>query len=348
MNNGDIIGKEKIMDSIILGIETSCDETSAAVVRNGKDVLSNVISSQIDIHKIYGGVVPEVASRKHLEMIMNVMDMAIREAGIKKEQLTAIGVTNQPGLIGALLVGLTAAKGLSISLDIPIIPVHHLRGHIYANLVDNDIEEFPILALIVSGGHTSLAIWHDHQNIEVIGQTLDDAAGEAFDKIARKLGLGYPGGPEIEKQAKCGKRTELVFPVANTGKDNYNFSFSGLKSSVINYLNKMNMQGKKVVVEDVSFAVQDAIVSAISEKVIKASNDYNIRKLVIGGGVTSNKYLIGRLEEEGKRIGLEVIYPKGILCTDNGVMIASGAYYLNKVGVFADLFVNAYSSGEIS
>lgn len=335
------------MDSIILGIETSCDETSAAVVKNGKDVLSNVISSQIDIHKKYGGVVPEVASRKHLEMIIEVIDIAINEAGINKKDLTAIGVTNQPGLIGALLVGITAAKGLSISLDIPIIPVHHLRGHIYANLVEHELNDFPILALIVSGGHTSLAIWHNHLDIEVIGHTLDDAAGEAFDKIARKLGLDYPGGPEIEKYASTGSRTNLVFPVAKLGKNNYNFSFSGLKSSVINYLNKMKAQGKEIIVEDVAFAVQDAIASAVIEKVLLASKNYGIKKVVLGGGVTSNRYLIEKLEENGNKIGLEVYYPKGILCTDNGVMIGSAAYYLSQYGIEGDLFLNAYSSGDI-
>lgn len=335
------------MDSIILGIETSCDETSAAVVKNGRIILSNVISSQIDIHKKYGGVVPEVASRKHLEMIIGVIDLAIKEAGIKKSDLTAIGVTNQPGLIGALLVGITAAKGLSISLDIPIIPVHHLRGHIYANLVDNEITEFPILALIVSGGHTSLAIWQSHLDIEVIGQTLDDAAGEAFDKIARKLGLDYPGGPMIEKLAESGSRTSLVFPVAKLGKDNYNFSFSGLKSNVINYLNKMRSQGDEIIVEDVAFAVQDAIASAVIEKVLLASKNYGIKKVVLGGGVTSNKYLVKELKEKGSGIGLEVYYPKGILCTDNGVMIGSAAYYLNNFGINGDLYLNAFSSGEI-
>ncbi|MDD2371863.1 MAG: tRNA (adenosine(37)-N6)-threonylcarbamoyltransferase complex transferase subunit TsaD [Firmicutes bacterium] len=336
-----------MVDSIILGIETSCDETSAAIVKNGKDVLSNVISSQIDIHKKYGGVVPEVASRKHLEMIIGVIDLAIKEAGITKEDLTAIGVTNQPGLIGALLVGITAAKGLSISLNIPLIPVHHLRGHIYANLVEHELNEFPILALIVSGGHTSLAIWHNHLSIEVIGQTLDDAAGEAFDKIARKLGLDYPGGPLIEKYATHGSKTELVFPVAKLGKDSYNFSFSGLKSNVINYINKMDQQSKNIIIEDVAFAVQDAIVSAVVEKVLLASENYGIKNVVLGGGVTSNKYLLKRLEEEGLKIGLKVYAPKGIYCTDNGVMIGSAAYYLNQFGIKGDLFLNAYSSGDI-
>lgn len=335
------------MDSIILGIETSCDETSAAIIKNGKYVLSNVISSQIDIHKKYGGVVPEVASRKHLEMIVGVIDLAIKEAGIVKEDLTAIGVTNQPGLIGALLVGVHAAKGLSISLNIPIIPVHHLRGHIYANLVENDLDDFPILGLIVSGGHTSLAIWHSHLNIEVIGQTLDDAAGEAFDKVARKLGIEYPGGPEIEKYASLGSKTDIVFPVAKLGKNSYDFSFSGLKSSVINYINKNMAQNKGLIIENIAFAVQEAIVCAIVDKVILASKNFGIKKVVLGGGVTSNKYLLKRLEEEGKKIGLEVYAPKGIYCTDNGVMIGIAAYYLNKYGIKGDLFFNAYSSGII-
>lgn len=335
------------MDSYILGIESSCDETSAAVVKNGGEVLSNVISSQIEIHKKYGGVVPEVASRKHLENIIPVIDLALKEAGIAKEQLTAIGVTNQPGLIGALLVGVTAAKGLAMSLRIPLIPVHHLRGHVYANLVDHRLDEFPILALIVSGGHTSLGIWHSHREIEVIGQTLDDAAGEAFDKIARKLGLGYPGGPEIEKLARLGDRTKLQFPIARLGKESFDFSYSGLKSSVINYLSNSASRGDVVVVEDVCAAVQEAITASIVEKVLLASRKFGISKVVLGGGVTSNRYLVGRLREEGAAVGLEVYHPSSVLCTDNGVMIAAAAYFLHQHGVESDLYLNAYSSGDI-
>lgn len=335
------------MDSYILGIETSCDETSAAVVKNGRDVLSNVISSQIEIHKEYGGVVPEVASRKHLENIMPVIDRALREAGVSKEKLTAIGVVNQPGLIGALLVGVTAAKGLALTLGIPLIPVHHLRGHIYANLVENDLGEFPLLALIVSGGHTTLAVWRSHREIEVVGRTLDDAAGEAFDKIARKLGLGYPGGPEIERLARQGDKEAIRFPVARLGEGSLDFSYSGLKSSVINYLSNAASRGEAIVKEDVCAAVQEAIASSIVGKVLLARERFGISKLVLGGGVTSNRYLVGKLREEGAAVGLEVFHPSGILCTDNGVMIAAAAHYLQLEGISGDLSLNAYSGGDI-
>lgn len=335
------------MDSYILGIETSCDETSAAVVRNGTEVLSNVISSQIDIHKLYGGVVPEVASRNHLENIMPVIKQALKEAGLKKEELTAIGVTNEPGLIGALLVGITAAKGLSMSLGIPLIPVHHLRGHIYANLLEHSLGDFPILALIVSGGHTTLALWHSHKEIEVIGETRDDAAGEAFDKIARKLGLGYPGGPEIEKLALLGKKEALTFPVAKLGVDSFDFSYSGLKSSVINYLSNSQNRGDKINVPDVCLGVQEAIIDSLVDRVLRGQKAFNVRQLVLGGGVTSNKALVSRLEKEGFAVGLEVFHPSPILCTDNGVMIAAAAYYLAQEGIQGDLYLNAHSNARI-
>lgn len=336
------------MDEYILGIETSCDETSIAVVKNGEKILANIISSQIDIHKKYGGVVPEVASRKHLENIIPVLDLALKEAGIKKEDLTAVGVTNEPGLIGALLIGLTVAKGLSMALNIPLIPVHHLRGHIYANIAENKISDFPVLALIVSGGHTSLAIWKNHDNIEILGETVDDAAGEAFDKIARKLNLGYPGGPVIESLAKKGDPLKITFPIANLGKDSYNFSYSGLKSSVINYLHNLEQKNEAYKVEDICASFQKAVVESIVEKVIKASLNTGIKQVVLGGGVTANKTLVETLEEKGRGIGLRVYSPSPVLCTDNGVMIALAASYLLKSGKTGDLYTNAYSNSKIS
>ena len=336
------------MDEYILGIETSCDETSIAVVKNGEKILANIISSQIEIHKKYGGVVPEIASRKHLENIILVLDFALKEAGIKKEDLTAIGVTNEPGLIGALLVGLTVAKGFSMALNIPLIPVHHLRGHIYANIAENKISGFPVLALIVSGGHTSLAIWKNHDNIEILGETVDDAAGEAFDKIARKLNLSYPGGPAIETLAKKGDFSKITFPIANLGKDSYNFSYSGLKSSVINYMHNLEQKKEPYKVEDICAGFQKAVVDSIAEKVIKASLNTGIKKVVLGGGVTANKTLVETLEKRGKKIGLRVYSPSPVLCTDNGVMIALAAGYLLKSGKIGDLYTNAYSNSKIS
>ena len=336
------------MDQYILGIETSCDETSIAVVKNGHEVLSNIISSQIEVHKKYGGVVPEVASRKHLENIMPVLDLALKEAGVKKEELSAIGVTNEPGLIGALMVGLTVAKGLSIALGIPLIPVHHLRGHIYANLVENQVEGFPVLALIVSGGHTSLAVWESHDSIKVLGETVDDAAGEAFDKIARKLGLGYPGGPVVEELAKKGDAAKIKFPVADLGKGSFNFSYSGLKSSVINYIHNLEQKGETIVPEDICASFQEAVIESIVARVLKASEATGIKKVVLGGGVTANKTLVGALKERGSRIDLEVYSPSGILCTDNGVTIAMAASFLWQSGKIGDLYTNARSNSKIS
>lgn len=336
------------MDEYILGIETSCDETSIAVVKNGEEILSNIISSQIEVHKKYGGVVPEVASRKHLENIVPVLDMALKEAKIKKEDLTAIAVTNEPGLIGALLVGLTLAKGLSIALNIPLVPVHHLRGHIYANIVENKISEFPLLALIVSGGHTSLGIWENHNSIKILGETLDDAAGEAFDKVARKLGLGYPGGPIVEKLAKKGNEDAIDFPIANLGKNSFDFSYSGIKSNVINYIHKTKQGKKEYKVEDICASFQKAVIGSIVKNVLKAVKKTGIKSIVLGGGVTANKTLVSTLKKEGSKVDLKVYSPSPILCTDNGVMIGLAGSYLLKEGKIGDLYTNAYSNSKIS
>lgn len=336
-----------ILDTYILGLESSCDETSAAVIKNGKEVLSNIISSQIEIHRKFGGVVPEVASRKHLENILPVVDEAIREAGIKKEDLTGIGVTNRPGLIGALLVGVTGAKALSYSLGIPLIPVHHLRGHIYANTLEHSLEAFPYLCLVISGGHTSLALWKNHGEIEVVGQTLDDAAGEVFDKVARALELGYPGGPVIEKLALTGNPDAIVFPVANLGKDSLDFSFSGLKSSVLNYLNQQQMKGIDVNKADVAASFQKAVFKALEEKIFAGVKRFGIKTVVLAGGVVANKTMIAYLEEKGKDKGVSFIYPSPILCTDNGAMIGAAAYYLERLGSVGDYTLNAFPTANI-
>lgn len=336
------------MDTYILGIETSCDETSAAVVKNGTEVLSNIISSQADIHRLYGGVVPEVASRNHLENILPVIREALTEAGITAKDLTGIGVANEPGLIGALLVGLMAGKGLSYSLGIPLIPVHHLRGHVYANMLEHQLGDFPILALIVSGGHTTLALWESHGLIRVLGETKDDAAGEALDKIARKMGLPYPGGPEIERLAAEGKPGALAFPVARLGEGSLDFSYSGLKSAVINYLNQEKQGGRQPSLPDVAFAVQEAVIRSIMEKVALAVRRYGVKELVLGGGVTANKSLVRALESQGQEYGFRVFHPSPLLCTDNGVMIAAAAHYLAQEGRIGGLETNARANAPLS
>lgn len=335
------------MNTYILGIESSCDETSAAVIKNGKEVLSNVISSQIEVHKKFGGVVPEIASRKHLESILFVVDEALKKAGIKKEQLTGIGVTNRPGLMGTLLVGITSAKALSYSLGIPLIPVHHLRGHIYANILEHSLNKFPYLCLIISGGHTSIVIWQNHKSIKLIGQTLDDAAGEVFDKVARVMGLGYPGGPFIEKLALEGKPNSILFPVAQLGKENFNFSFSGLKSSVLNYINKRVMNGLKINKADIAASFQMAVFKALEEKIFLGVKKYGIKTVVLAGGVVANKTMISYLERRGQKEGVSFIYPSSILCTDNGAMIGVAAHYLNKFMVRAEYTLDAFPTAVI-
>ena len=336
------------MNTYILGLESSCDETSAAVVKNGKEVLSNIISSQVKVHKKFGGVVPEVASRKHLENILIVVDEALVKANIKKEQLTGIGVTNRPGLIGALLVGITGAKALSYSLGIPLIPVHHLRGHIYANILEHLLDDFPYLCLIISGGHTSLVIWQNHESIKVIGQTIDDAAGEVFDKVARAMGLGYPGGPVIEKLALEGNPEAILFPVAQLGKESFDFSFSGLKSSVLNYLNYQASKDLKTINKaDIAASFQRAVFKAIEDKIFLGVRQYGIKTVVLAGGVVANKTMIAYLEKRGQKEGVSFIYPSSILCTDNGAMIGAAAYYLNKLAIQAEYSLDAFSTAVI-
>ena len=328
-------------DKFILAIESSCDETSAAVVVNGRKVLSNVISSQIDIHKKFGGVVPEVASRMHIEAINWVVEEALKEANVKLEDIDAIGTTYGPGLVGALLVGLQYAKGLAYSLNIPLIGVNHIEGHICANFIQYEDLEPPFVTLVVSGGHTFIVYMKDFGEFEVIGQTRDDAVGEAYDKVARALGLGYPGGPKIDKLAKEGNEDAIKFPRANFNDDTLDFSFSGVKSAVLNYLNKMEMKDEEVNKADVAASFQKAVVGVLCNNVFETCKRKNVNKIAVAGGVASNSYLRKTLIGEGKKKDIEVLFPEPILCTDNAAMIGSAAYFELQKKNISDLSLNA-------
>ena len=334
-------------DVYILGIESSCDETAAAVVKNGREVLSNIIASQIAIHRRFGGVVPEIASRKHIADIMPVIDEALKTAGVALEQIAAVAVTYGPGLVGALLVGLSAAKALAWSLDKPLIGVNHLEGHVFANFLADKSLEPPFLALVVSGGHTALLKVTSYNSFELLGQTRDDAAGEAFDKIARVMGLRYPGGPEIEALALGGDARALRFPVARLDKP-FEFSFSGLKSAVINYLHNEEQALRSVNRADVAASFQQAIVDALVKKTVRALEFTGYRKVVLAGGVSANKTLQQCLDVAAKKIGAELVHPTPILCTDNAVMIACRGYYLYRAGLTSPLSLNAAPSLKFS
>ncbi|GAA0733417.1 tRNA (adenosine(37)-N6)-threonylcarbamoyltransferase complex transferase subunit TsaD [Clostridium oceanicum] len=314
-------------DIKILSIESSCDETSAAVVVNGRNVLSNIIASQIDIHKKFGGVVPEVASRKHIEAISVVVKEALEEANVKLNDIDAVGVTYGPGLVGALLVGLQYAKGLSYAIDKPLIGVNHIEGHISANFIQYKDLKPPFVCLVVSGGHTFIVHMKDYGEFEVMGETRDDAAGEAFDKVARAIGLGYPGGPKIDKISKKGNEDAIKFPRANFHDDSLDFSFSGVKSSVLNYLNKKQMKNEEINKEDVAASFQKAVVGVLVDNVIKACKIKGVDKIAVAGGVASNSCLRETLKKECKKIGVDVLIPEPILCTDNAAMIGSAAYF---------------------
>ena len=314
-------------DIKILAIESSCDETAAAVIVNGRRVLSNVIYSQIDLHTLYGGVVPEIASRKHIEKISQVVDAALREAGIDKSELDAVAVTYGPGLVGALLVGLSFAKAYAYALGLPLVGVHHIEGHIAANYIEHPELEPPFLCLVVSGGHTHLVNVKDYDSFEILGRTRDDAAGEAYDKVARAIGLGYPGGPKIDRVAKEGNPSAIDFPRAKLSGDEYDFSFSGLKSAVLNYLNLCQMKGIEVVQADVAASFQAAVVDVLAANAVLAMESYNAKKFAIAGGVASNTALRERLEAECKKRNVEFYRPSPILCTDNAAMIGCAGYY---------------------
>lgn len=318
---------EKQKDILILAIESSCDETAAAVVKNGRSVLSNVISSQIDLHKLYGGVVPEIASRKHIEKINQVIEEALKEADTTLDDLDAIAVTYGPGLVGALLVGVAEAKAISFAKNIPLVGVHHIEGHISANYIENLDLEPPFLCLVVSGGHTHLVVVKDYGEFEILGRTRDDAAGEAFDKVARAIGLGYPGGPKIDKLSKQGNAYAMDFPKAKVADAPYDFSFSGVKSAVLNHLNKCKMMGESIVEADIAASFQRCVVEVLVDHAIAAAKDYHISKLAIAGGVASNQTLRSAMKQACENNGIQFYHPSPIFCTDNAAMIGVAGYY---------------------
>ena len=320
-------------DVLILAVESSCDETAAAVVKNGREVLSNVISSQIALHTQFGGVVPEIASRKHMEKINQVIAQALKDAGVSLEEITAIGVTYGPGLVGALLVGVAEAKALAWAAKKPLVGVHHIEGHVSANYSEHPDLEPPFVCLIVSGGHTHLVVVRDYGEFEIIGRTRDDAAGEAFDKVARAVGLGYPGGPKVDKTAKEGNPHAVEFPRAKVEGSPYDFSFSGLKSAVLNYINKARMTGQEICVPDLVASFQNAVVEALVSRAVLAAKEYGYDKLAIAGGVASNSALRAAMEEACAREGLKFYRPSPIYCTDNAAMIGAAAYYEYRKGV---------------
>ena len=319
-------------DILILAIESSCDETAASVVKNGRTILSNVISSQIELHKLYGGVVPEIASRKHIEKINQVTEQALADADVTLDDLDAIGVTYGPGLVGALLVGVAEAKAISYAKRLPLVGVHHIEGHVSANYIENPELEPPFLCLIVSGGHTHLVIVKDYGEFELLGRTRDDAAGEAFDKVARAIGLGYPGGPKIDKLSDEGNPDAIVFPKGKIDGAPYDFSFSGVKSAVLNYLNQAKMQGREVDAADLAASFQKSVVEVLVEHTIQAAKDYHMDKVAMAGGVASNLHLRAAMEKACQEEGLRFYRPSPIFCTDNAAMIGVAAYYEYQKG----------------
>lgn len=328
-------------DTLILAIESSCDETATAVVRNGREVLSNIISSQIALHTLYGGVVPEIASRKHIEKINQVIEEALQQAGVTLKDIDAIAVTYGPGLVGALLVGVSAAKAISFATGIPLVGVHHIEGHISANYIENKALEPPFVCLVVSGGHSHLVKVKDYGEYEILGRTRDDAAGEAFDKVARAIGLGYPGGPKIDKVSKEGNPDAIQFPRAKVADSVYDFSFSGLKSAVLNYLNSCEMKGIEICQADVAASFQKAVVDVLVEHSMQAVQECGMKKFAIAGGVASNSSLRSALEKACTERGIEFYHPSPILCTDNAAMIGAAGYYEYRKGVRSGYDLNA-------
>jgi len=328
-------------DVLILAIESSCDETAASVVKNGREVLSNVISSQIELHTIYGGVVPEIASRKHIEKINQVIEEALKEASVTLKDITAIAVTYGPGLVGALLVGVSAAKAISFATGIPLVGVHHIEGHISANYIENKELEPPFVCLVASGGHSHLIVVKDYGEYEIIGRTRDDAAGEAFDKVARAIGLGYPGGPKIDKLSREGNPNAIPFPRAKVAENEYDISFSGLKSAGLNYLNGCQMKGETICEADVAASFQKAVIDVLVEHSIHAVKECGYDKFAIAGGVASNSSLRAALEEACAKEEIKFYHPSPIFCTDNAAMIGVAGYYEYIKGVRSGYDLNA-------
>ena len=313
----------------ILAIESSCDETAVAIVEDGKKVLSNVVFTQIDIHTKYGGVVPEIASRHHIEKITYVIDQAMKEANLTFKDIDKIAVTANPGLVGSLMVGINAAKTLGLAYNKEVIMVNHIHGHIYANYLEDDFT-FPVLALVVSGGHTELVLMKDHMSFEILGETLDDAVGESYDKVARVVKVGYPGGPIIDKMASLGSPT-YPLPHVKLGKDSYDFSFSGLKSAVINLCNKLDMKGEELNANDLAASFQEAVVDVLCEKTIRAAKEYKAKQIIVAGGVAANKGLRSALTNEVNKVeGLRITFPSFKYCTDNAAMIGVAVYFQDK------------------
>ena len=319
-------------DILILAIESSCDETAASVVKNGRCVLSNIISSQIAIHTLYGGVVPEIASRKHIEKINQVVEAALKEADVTLDDIDAIGVTYGPGLVGALLVGVAEAKAIAYAKKKPLVGVHHIEGHVSANYIEHPDLEPPFLCEIISGGQPHLDIVKEYGSFEILGRTRDDAAGEAFDKVARAIGLGYPGGPKIDKLAKEGNPHAIDFPRAHMEDAPYDFSFSGVKSAVLNHLNKCRMTGEPIVEADIAASFQQAVVDVLVDNAIRAAKDYHMDRLAIAGGVASNGALRAAMEAACEKEGIRFYRPSPIFCTDNAAMIGVAAYYEYQKG----------------
>lgn len=325
----------------ILGIETSCDETAASVVVNGREVLSNEIYSQIDLHTLYGGVVPEVASRSHVEKINVVIDSALKTANVTLDDIDAVAVTYGPGLVGALLVGVAAAKSIAYVKNLPLVGVHHIEGHISANYITNKELEPPFICLVVSGGHTQIVLVKDYNVYEVLGKTRDDAIGEAYDKVARVIGLGYPGGPKVDKLSLEGAPSELKFPRVYLEDDTYDFSFSGLKSSVINYINTATMKGEEINKANVAYEFQEAALEVVVNKTIAAAKSVSMDKIAIAGGVSANKRLRNLITQKAEENGMKIYMPEFILSTDNAAMIASAGYYRFINGTRHGLDLNA-------
>ncbi len=334
-------------DILVLAIESSCDETAAAVVKNGREVMSNIISSQIELHKLYGGVVPEIASRKHIEKINQVIEEALSEAKITLEDVDAIGVTYGPGLVGALLVGVAEAKAISFAAKKPLIGVHHIEGHVSANYIENKDLEPPFLCLIVSGGHTHLVLVKGYGTYEIIGRTRDDAAGEAFDKVARAIGLGYPGGPKIDKLSKEGNKKAIAFPRAHVEDAPNDFSFSGLKSAVLNHINSCEMKHEEINRADIAASFQEAVIDVLVSRTIQAAKNYGMDKVAVAGGVAANSSLREAMTEACKENGLAFYHPSPIFCTDNAAMIGVAAYYEYLNGSQAGLELNAVPNLKI-
>lgn len=334
-------------DILVLGIESSCDETAASVVRNGREVLSNIISSQIDIHTLYGGVVPEIASRKHIERINQVIEEALEKAGVSLQDITAVSVTYGPGLVGALLVGVGEAKALAYAAGKPLVGVHHIEGHIAANYLEHSDLEPPFLCLVVSGGHTHLVQVRDYNVFEVIGCTHDDAAGEAFDKVARAIGLGYPGGPKIDKVSREGNPQAIEFPRAKITGSEFDFSFSGVKSAVLNYLNQCEMKGECYSQADVAASFQQAVVDVLVGRAVAAAQQLGEKRIAVAGGVAANSSLREQMKQACDAAGIELCYPSPVYCTDNAAMIACQGYYEYMAGTRSGWDLNAVPNLKI-